>query len=78
MTLPVLIIEDEIKIAEILRDYCLKAGYTVEVIHDGDEALTWLEKHQARILLLDLMLPGTDGFSICQSYVANRISPLLC
>ncbi|MFT5504570.1 MAG: two-component system response regulator BaeR [Gammaproteobacteria bacterium] len=77
MTLPVLIVEDEVKIAQILRDYCLQAGYSVEVIHDGDEAMAWLERHEARILLLDLMLPGTDGFSICQSVRRQSDLPII-
>jgi two-component system response regulator BaeR len=77
MTLPVLIVEDEVKIAEILKDYCLQAGYSVKVIHDGDEAMAWLAGHQARILLLDLMLPGTDGFSICQSVRRQSDLPVI-
>ncbi len=67
MTDPILIVEDEIKIAELLRDYCEDAGLPAVMLHDGDEALAWLAKHRARVVLLDLMLPGADGFSICQS-----------
>ena len=66
MSLPLLIVEDEVKIAELLRDYCEQAGYETVMIHDGNEALSWLEQHQPRIVLLDLMLPGADGYTICQ------------
>jgi len=63
---PIVIVEDELKIADLLRDYCHDAGYDTHVIHHGDEALTWLNQNPARLVLLDLMLPGTDGLTICQ------------
>ncbi len=63
---PIVIVEDELKIADLLRDYCHDAGYETHVIHHGDEALTWLNQNPARLVLLDLMLPGTDGLTICQ------------
>jgi two-component system response regulator BaeR len=68
MDKPVVIVEDEVKIAELLQDYCADAGYKTQVFHNGDEALAWLLKNTARLVLLDLMLPGTDGLSICQEY----------
>ena len=67
MTDPVVIVEDEVKIARLLRDYCEQAGYPSVMIHDGDEALHWLQNNCARLVLLDLMLPGTDGLTICQN-----------
>ena len=63
---PVVIVEDEVKIACLLRDYCEQAGFPSLMIHDGDEALAWLQDNRARLVLLDLMLPGTDGLTICQ------------
>lgn len=66
MSAPILIVEDEVKIAELLCDYCNDAGFETKLIHDGDEALLWLKRNPARLVLLDLMLPGTDGLSICR------------
>ncbi len=66
MNNPILIVEDEIKIATLLRDYCGESGFDTQLIHDGDEAMKWLQSNTARLVLLDLMLPGIDGLSICR------------
>jgi two-component system response regulator BaeR len=77
MTDPVVIVEDEVKIAELLRDYCEQAGYSTLLFHDGDEAHAWLQHHPARMVLLDLMLPGTDGLTICQSLRKHSDIPVI-
>ena len=74
---PVVIIEDEVKIARLLQDYCEDAGYRTEVFHNGDEALAWLTQNSARLVLLDLMLPGTDGLTICQQYRKQSDVPVI-
>jgi len=74
---PVVIIEDEVKIARLLQDYCEDAGYRTEVFHNGDEALAWLIQNSARLVLLDLMLPGTDGLTICQQYRKQSDVPVI-
>ncbi len=74
---PVLIVEDEVKIAGLLRDYCEQFGYTTLVIHDGDEAVEWLKINRPRIVLLDLMLPGTDGLTICRELRRNSDVPVI-
>lgn len=66
MTDPILIVEDEVKLAELLRDYLVQAGFAVTMLHRGDQVLPWLDNHRARLMLLDLMLPGRDGVSICR------------
>jgi two-component system response regulator BaeR len=77
MTDPVVIVEDEVKIAELLRDYCEQAGYSTLLFHDGDDAHAWLQHHPARMVLLDLMLPGTDGLTICQSLRKHSDIPVI-
>ena len=77
MSEPVLIVEDEVKIAELLRDYCRQADYDVVMLHDGDEALAWLEHNSARIVLLDLMLPGADGYTICRAIRQRGDTPVI-
>lgn len=77
MTHPILIVEDEIKLAELLRDYLLHAGFAVVMLHRGDQVLPWLAQHQARLLLLDLMLPGLDGVSICQALRRHSHLPII-
>jgi two-component system response regulator BaeR len=63
---PVLIVEDEPKIAELLKKYLENAGYKTHWISDGNAASHWLQVNQAELVLLDLMLPGKDGLDICK------------
>lgn len=74
---PVVIVEDEIKIAELLRDYLHDAGFEARMIHDGKEALQWLNNNTARLVLLDLMLPGLDGISLCREYRKSSDIPII-
>ena len=77
MSAPVLIVEDEIKIADVLNEYCIQAGYQTVVLHDGSEAIQWLKSNQPRMVLLDLMLPGVDGFEICKSIRQSSDMPII-
>lgn len=63
---PVLIVEDEPKIAELLKKYLENAGYKTHWIADGNAASTWLLNNPVELVLLDLMLPGKDGLDICK------------
>jgi len=75
MTEPhVLIIEDEVKLAELLRDYLLQAGYRCTLHHRGDDALERIEAQNPDLVLLDVMLPGKDGMEICKEL--RRLSQL--
>ena len=74
---PVLIVEDEIKIAQLLRDYLHDAGFESHMIHDGEQALQWLGNHTARLVLLDLMLPGMDGITLCREYRKSSNTPVI-
>jgi len=62
----ILIVEDEIKLATLLADYLSQDGYQVEMVHDGDQALAVFTATQPDLVLLDLMLPGKDGLTICR------------
>lgn len=73
----ILIVEDEIKIAELLKDYLINADYLCSIISHGDEVLPWLQQHDAQLILLDLMLPGTSGLSLCQSIRQDSDIPII-
>ncbi len=77
MSKPILIVEDEPKIAELLRDYCAESGFETLVINNGAEALHWLKSNTARLVLLDLMLPGVDGLTICRELRKNSNVPII-
>ena len=62
----ILIVEDEPKLAAVLRDYLVADGASVDLIHHGDDALPSLRRKLPDLVLLDLMLPGTDGLTICR------------
>jgi two-component system response regulator BaeR len=67
MTEQILIVEDEDKIAGVLRDYLAREGYATHRLQRGDEVLPWLKEHAADLVLLDLMLPGSSGFDVCRA-----------
>ena len=58
----ILIIEDEVSIAELEKDYLELSGFEVEIENDGDRGLQRSLTENFDLILLDLMLPGTDGF----------------
>ncbi|MFA5940390.1 MAG: response regulator [Sinimarinibacterium sp.] len=67
----VVIVEDDVKIAGLLRDYFVHAGFAVEVVHRGDEAEAAIQRCAAQLVVLDLQLPGRDGLDICRSLRAS-------
>ena len=63
--LDILIVEDNREIAILLRDFLQKENYIVSIADTGEKALELYEKYGAKLVILDLMLPGLDGFSVC-------------
>jgi two-component system response regulator BaeR len=62
----ILMVEDEKKIAELLKDYLCKAGFSVTRLTRGDEAVEKINRTAPALVLLDIMLPGTDGITVCR------------
>ena len=73
----VLVVEDEAKIAALLRDYLVAAGFRASVLEAGAGAIDWVRANGPDAVLLDLMLPGTDGLSICRGLRAFSTIPIL-
>ncbi len=76
----ILLVEDEQKLAQALAKGLTHEGYTVDSINDGKKALTRIQLHRSDydVIILDLMLPGMDGFEICkQARAANVTTPIL-
>ncbi|MFD1363353.1 response regulator transcription factor [Lentibacillus salinarum] len=62
----ILIVEDEDILREIVKDYLLNAGYNVLEAADGNEALAIFKEHDVHLIILDIMLPELDGWSVCR------------
>jgi two-component system, OmpR family, response regulator BaeR len=62
----ILIVEDEIELSEIFRDYLIAEGYEVELMHTGHGVVDYVRNADLDLILLDLMLPVVDGLSICR------------
>jgi len=73
----VLIVEDEPRLAAVLGEYLQAAGYTHHWIDDGAGALQAFEAQAPDMVLLDLMLPGIDGVSICRALRARSSVPVI-
>jgi DNA-binding response OmpR family regulator len=73
----VLLVEDEPSVGELVRGYLSRDGYRVIWVRTGDEALVELERHQIRLVLLDIGLPGKDGFDVCREMRARSDVPIL-
>ncbi|GHE88233.1 response regulator [Thalassotalea profundi] len=73
----ILIVEDEIKLAQLLADYFKQAEYTPHMIHHGDEVLAWVKDNQPDAILLDIMLPGKNGIEICKQLRQFSNIPIL-
>lgn len=73
----ILIVEDEIGIAEVLRDYLKAAGYETHMLHEGTGVVPWVKAQAPDLILLDLMLPGKDGLEICKELRAFSEVPII-
>lgn len=73
----ILIVEDEVKLATLLKDYLERNGFKISMIHHGNEVMAWLDKNQPDMILLDLMLPGRDGMDICKEIRRNSQIPVI-
>lgn len=72
-----LIIEDEVSIAELEKDYLELSGFEVDMEHSGDTGLDKALKNDFDLIILDLMLPGIDGFEICRRIREQKNIPVL-
>ena len=77
MSYNILLVEDEAGIAEGIMDYMKESEITFTWAADGDEALALVYEHEYDLALLDVMLPGTDGFEICRAIRAKSYVPII-
>jgi DNA-binding response OmpR family regulator len=73
----ILIVEDEVAIAELEKDYLELAGFEVILEDDGRKGLQTALSEEVQLVILDLMLPGLDGFEICRQIREEKDIPIL-
>ena len=73
----ILIIEDEMSIAELEKDYLELSGFEVEIETSGDTGLKKVLESDYNMVILDLMLPGMDGFEVCKRIREQKNLPIL-
>ena len=73
----VLIVEDEEAIADLEKDYLELSGFEVEIAHDGTTGLERALNEEFHLVILDLMLPGVDGFKICRQIRDRKNTPII-
>ncbi|MDY5985397.1 response regulator transcription factor [Sporofaciens sp. SGI.106] len=73
----ILIVEDEEAIADLEKDYLELSGFDVEVANDGQTGLEKALKEDYNLVILDLMLPGVDGFEICRQVRSEKNTPII-
>ena len=62
----ILIVEDDIDIQELLRNFLQEVGYEISIANDGMEAISLFSTIHFDLILLDIMLPKIDGFTVCE------------
>lgn len=73
----ILIVEDEEAIADLEKDYLELSGFEVEVANDGEMGLLKALGEDYNLIILDLMLPGVDGFEICRRVRDEKNTPII-
>ncbi len=73
----ILLVEDEARIRDIVRDYFTAHGMDCHLARDGREALELLEEHDYDAILLDVLMPGLDGFGVCRAVRERSGVPIL-
>ena len=73
----ILIVDDDENIAELISLYLTKECFETLIVYDGESALESVKTFQPNLILLDLMLPGIDGYQVCREVRANSSTPII-
>jgi DNA-binding response OmpR family regulator len=72
-----LLVEDDLKLAEVVREFLEHNGFRVITEHHGDRVLGLIEREAPDLVILDIMLPGKDGLTICREARASYVGPII-
>ena len=73
----ILIVDDDTNIAELISLYLTKECFETKMVEDGEEAIRAFEEFQPNLILLDLMLPGIDGYEVCRTVRKTSSVPII-
>jgi len=73
----VLVVEDEKVVAELLQDYLQANGFRSHIVDNGLEVITWVSRNSPALILLDIMLPGKDGITLCKEIRSFSKVPII-
>jgi len=73
----ILIVDDDENIAELISLYLTKECFDTKMVYNGEDALTAFESYHPNLILLDLMLPGIDGYQVCREIRAKSPTPII-
>ena len=73
----VLVVEDEVDICNLIRSHLESAGHTVLQAFDGPSALSLVEQYAPQLVILDWMLPGLDGLTVCRRIRERHLTPII-
>ena len=73
----ILIVDDDNNIAELISLYLTKECYDTKIVNDGEEALRAYAQYNPNLILLDLMLPGMDGYQVCREIRSKDNTPII-
>ena len=73
----ILIVDDDENIAELISLYLTKECFDTKMVYDGEDALVAFDTYQPNLILLDLMLPGIDGYQVCREVRAKSSTPII-
>lgn len=73
----ILVVDDDAEIRDLLREYLSKYGYQVYVAANGEAMFKVLKSHQVGLIILDIMMPGQDGFELCQKLRTESAIPII-
>src|ERR1700737_1474749 len=73
----ILLVEDDLRLSELVSRYLEKHGFRVEIIAHGDQVLPRVQREPPDLIILDLGLPGQDGFAICKQLRPAFSNPIL-
>lgn len=73
----ILLIEDYAELNELMTAFLTREGFVVKSTYSGEEALEFLESEKVKLIILDVMLPGMDGFAVCSAIRKNSNTPII-